>query len=103
MKMPNHPRSARSYRVRCAAQVAVVFLGLSCGLGAAETNNDSLNKVMDMSLSELQQVEVTAGTLDQTELRKVPATVTTITSEDIRDSGARNLDELLEIYVPNML
>ena len=56
-----------------------------------------------MSIEDLVNVRVNIGTLGGSELRKVPATVTTITSQDIQESGARNLDELLEIYVPNML
>ena len=56
-----------------------------------------------MSLEELVDVQVGVGTLAGAELREVPASVTTITSRDIRESGARNLNELLEIYVPNML
>jgi iron complex outermembrane receptor protein len=84
-----------------------VFLPASAD--AADTNQSmksadaSLDKAIEMSLSELQQVQVTAGSLDGSELRKAPATITTITSQEIRDSGARNLNELLEIYVPNLL
>jgi iron complex outermembrane receptor protein len=43
----------------------------------------------------LQEVVVTA-TRDQEEVRKVPANVTVITEEEIRDSGATNLVEILE-------
>ena len=40
------------------------------------------------------------GTLIQIEKHHAPASITTITQEQIRLSGARNLDELLDIYVP---
>ncbi|HEX4263650.1 MAG TPA: TonB-dependent receptor [Verrucomicrobiae bacterium] len=59
--------------------------------------------VSQMSLEDLVKVQVAVGTLAGSERRAVPATITTITSQDIKESGARSLDELLEIYVPNML
>ncbi len=43
-----------------------------------------------------------SATLTKTDPRLVPAAVTTITNEQIQASGARSLDELLEIYVPNL-
>ncbi|HWD93659.1 MAG TPA: TonB-dependent receptor [Verrucomicrobiae bacterium] len=60
-------------------------------------------RVSEMSLEDLVKVQVAVGTLAGSEIREVPATITTITSQDIKESGARSLDELLEIYVPNML
>jgi len=50
-------------------------------------------------LSQIAVIENTA-TLTSSDPKEIPASVVTITSEDIIDSGARNLDELLEIYVP---
>jgi outer membrane receptor protein involved in Fe transport len=46
-------------------------------------------------------VEYTPAALTETPRNVVPATVTRITKEDIHRSGARSLNELLEIYVPN--
>ena len=43
----------------------------------------------------LQEVVVTA-TRDQEEIRKVPAHVTVVTEQEIRDSGATSLVEILE-------
>jgi len=55
-----------------------------------------------MSLEELMNVQVaSSASLTKTTKRLTPAAVTTITQEDIQASGARNLDELLDIYVPN--
>ncbi|HXE43407.1 MAG TPA: TonB-dependent receptor plug domain-containing protein, partial [Candidatus Baltobacteraceae bacterium] len=71
----------------------------------ADTNSAALPfaALSQMSIEELMNVQVNVGTLGGSQFRKVPAAVTTISSEDIRDSGARNLDELLEIYVPDLL
>jgi len=58
--------------------------------------------LMQMSLEELMNVEVeSTASLTKTTHRRVPSTVTTIPQEEIWNSGARNLDELLDIYVPN--
>lgn len=45
---------------------------------------------------------VSSATLTETTKRLAPAAVTTITREQIDRSGARSLDELLEIYVPGL-
>jgi outer membrane receptor protein involved in Fe transport len=71
----------------------------------AETNSvlQTSKPLSEMSLEELVNVQVSAGTLAGSDRRRVPGSVTTISSSDIRESGARNLNELLEIYVPNLL
>jgi iron complex outermembrane receptor protein len=57
----------------------------------------------EMPLEELMNVEVAStATLTETKPRLVPATMTTITAEQIQASGARSLYELLDIYVPNL-
>ena len=57
----------------------------------------------DMRLEDLTQVEVTntSASLTETSNQDTPAAVTTITYKDIKESGARSLDELLDIYVPS--
>ncbi len=57
--------------------------------------------LFDMSLEELLVLDITSATLTDTEARLTPAAVTTITKEQIYDSGARSLLELMDIYVPN--
>ena len=58
--------------------------------------------VYDLTLQELSRLRISSGaTLTKTEARKVPASVTTITRTMISESGARSLDELLDVYVPN--
>lgn len=55
----------------------------------------------DMSIEELMNVEIISpASLTKTTRRLTPATVTTVTQDEIRTSGARSLNELLEIYVP---
>jgi iron complex outermembrane receptor protein len=56
-----------------------------------------------LDLEDLSQINTNSSvaTLTKTSTKKTPASTTIITSEDILDSGARNLDELLDIYVPD--
>ena len=54
-----------------------------------------------LSLYELQNVKFEdRGTLTATEVRKAPAAIRRISNSDIAQSGARDLFELLDIYVP---
>ncbi|WP_169726047.1 TonB-dependent receptor plug domain-containing protein [Aestuariibacter salexigens] len=55
---------------------------------------------MSLSLEELLNVEISVASNVVTELRKQPTSITTITADTIRLSGARTLNELLTIYVP---
>ena len=56
-----------------------------------------------LDLEELSNIEIknTSATLTKTDIKNIPASITVITHKDIVESGARNLDELLEIYVPS--
>lgn len=66
---------------------------------AADTTPDTL---LDMSLDALMQVKLKGSvTLTPTATRRQPAAVTTITRNMIADSGARNLFDLFDMYVPN--
>jgi outer membrane receptor protein involved in Fe transport len=53
-----------------------------------------------MSLTDLLEITTTAGSLTGTTASKTPVSVTTITAEEIALSPARNLYDLIEIYVP---
>jgi iron complex outermembrane receptor protein len=69
-----------------------------------KVQEEKSNQFEDMSLVDLMSVEVApVGTLTKTEgPRYVPSAVTTITKDQIQISGAHSLNELLEIYVPNL-
>ena len=61
-------------------------------------------KLLQLDLEDLAQIQTadTASTLIKTHKKLSPCMVTTITQEQIQDSGARTLDEVLEIYVPDI-
>ncbi len=81
---------------------AVIMLFTVTTAFAVEESLDG-DQLVDLSIEELMEVPLeVSGSLTGTTRRKIPSTVTTITRSDIRHCGARSLDELLEIYVPNL-
>ena len=74
-----------------------LLMGLMVPLGKAESDD-----IFQLSLEELLNIQVRSGTLTETSQRKLPVAATIITREMIEYSGARDLDELLEIYVPSL-
>jgi outer membrane receptor protein involved in Fe transport len=82
---------------------AFVVLFLCSRMFAEEMATEKDEGLFDLSIEQLMEVEVdSTATLTEAKPRLVPAAVTTITAEQIRDSGARSLFELLDIYVPNL-
>ncbi len=93
-------RGQKGYRI---SGVTSVLLGIVCiplVLGATEESQ----RLFEMDLESLTQIKVadSSATLIDVDRKYIPSMVTTITQEQIRDSGARSLDELLEIFVPDM-
>ncbi|HEY1923579.1 MAG TPA: Plug domain-containing protein, partial [Tepidisphaeraceae bacterium] len=60
------------------------------------------NPYAEMSLEQLMQVQVTTNTLTMTERQLVPAAVTHIDHEEIDQQNPRTVNDLLNIYVPNL-
>jgi len=70
---------------------------LAHGIGFTERD------LFSMSLEDLANLPIThVGSLATTSKQKLSAANTHITEDMIRQSGARSLDELFEIYVPNV-
>ena len=61
------------------------------------------DELFEMTLVDLMGVDVVpVGTLTQTTRRTSPGAITTISKEQISESGAHSLNEVLEIYVPGL-
>ncbi|WND01705.1 TonB-dependent receptor plug domain-containing protein [Temperatibacter marinus] len=58
------------------------------------------DQLQELSLQELLSIPTKQATLIETTIGEAPATITTITKEDIARSSARSLDELLRMHVP---
>ena len=68
---------------------------------ALKAQTDSTN-IYELSLEQLMQLEVVTASQQKESLAEVPVPVTVITDEAIKLSGARNLRDLLVLFVPNM-
>jgi len=81
---------------------SALFLFCSGEVSAQNGDGYDTDELLNMSLEELMDMPVdVSGSLTGSSRRHNPSTVTTLTQEDIRRSGARDLDELLDIYIPN--
>jgi outer membrane receptor protein involved in Fe transport len=68
-----------------------------------DSTKKELQELYQLSLSELMEIKVSSpATLTQSNERYTPAAITVINHEDIKGSGARTLNELLQIYVPGL-
>jgi outer membrane cobalamin receptor len=56
-----------------------------------------------LNIEQLSRVQIVSATLIPTRTRLVPAKTTVVDRDTITQSGARNLNELLENYTPNAL
>jgi len=81
--------------MRRYGQLMLIYV-LNTSLCSAETD------LLSYELEDLTQISISdsVATLTPTDPKSLPASVITITQDDIVRSGARSLDELLEIYVP---
>lgn len=55
---------------------------------------------IELSLQDLMNLKIDVGTLTGMSRNKIPVSLTTITAEDIALTPARNINDLIEIYVP---
>lgn len=94
---------------KAAEKISSLLWGIALGaLGffstEALTQNSTQENFFEMSLSELLNVEVfVPASITEKDPFRMPASVTVITAEDIALTPARNLLDLIEIYVPGAL
>jgi iron complex outermembrane receptor protein len=68
-----------------------------------ETEPDTLlNSLLDMQIEDLMKIVIVSASQQHETLDEVPVPVTVITDEMIRNSGAKNLRDLMMLFVPNM-
>lgn len=68
------------------------------------SGDDNIDSLMDMSLEDLSKIKVTVpAALTKLSSNETPASITTLTSEDIARTPARNIYDLIEVYVPGAL
>jgi iron complex outermembrane receptor protein len=84
------------YRNRCCGAAAVALLG-----SASAAINPSFDRLTDLSLEDLSNIEITSVSKRAERLSDAPTSVFVITSDDIRRSGATSLPEALRL-APNL-
>lgn len=98
----NHRAELRLLKVFC-----FTFINLLLSVpqpGWSQSSDMEVTELLALSLDELMNMEVdSTAALTKTSRRKSPAAVITLTQEEIRRSGARSLDELLTISIPNLM
>jgi outer membrane receptor protein involved in Fe transport len=67
------------------------------------SQNENGKMVDELSLSDLLTMKITTGSFLELDLQRSPLSMTVITKDMVRTSGARNMSELLEIYVPGFI
>jgi len=97
--MKNHNKQTLTKALTMLLLVILVMLVFSAGSLAQQ---DAANDLTSMDINDLMNIEVaSSATLTDTKPRLVPSAMTTISADQIKASGARNLFELLDIFVPN--
>ncbi len=81
----------------------ILFLVLFLPFQISAQEKVKTEDLFKMSLEELMNMEVSMGNLVGMSLSKNPAAITIITREDIEKTPARNILELIEIYVPGSM
>lgn len=78
----------------------IVNLFFAILLSVSIANAQEVEDLINLSLEELMNVEISVSSKSKTTIRETAGIVTVITGEDIEHSGARDLLELLQLYVP---
>src|SRR5437870_643109 len=83
----------RPFRILCASLLGCILAAPRLGAGEGE----SARKLIDLSLGELAQLEVTSVSKRPESRARAAAAIHVITGEDIRRSGATTLAEALRL------
>lgn len=91
-------------RERMVVLGLALFLGGTAGFafGESEDSQGSTLSYYDMSLEQLMDIEVSVASVKQVNRRQSPGIVTVITREEILNSGARDLIDLITLYMPGI-
>ena len=80
-------------------QFAILLVSLPIAFAAPAAAQSDMNDLLDLSLEELLEVEVSTASIDALPWTRQPATLTVLTRRDLQAMGARNLMDALE-HVP---
>jgi outer membrane receptor protein involved in Fe transport len=69
----------------------------------AAASEDNAAVMDELSLGDILSMKITTGSFLELDLTKSPLSMTVITKDMVRNSAARHMSELLEIYVPGFI
>jgi len=90
---------------RSLMRKTIIMAGIGVALATLPgvVAGEEVPSLFALSLEELMNTEVSIGSIVGTTLSRAPVSITTITREQIAITPARNLADLIEIYVPGAL
>jgi outer membrane receptor for ferrienterochelin and colicin len=74
----------------------IMLLWLTISLIVAQENNAIMDSIYTMSIEELMNTKVTIATKSEQLINQTPSIVSVITSEEIKNMGARELEDILQ-------
>lgn len=77
----------------------ICFISFLLSVAPALGQNDSID-MFSLSLEDLMNIQISISTKTSSNIRETPGILTVITKEDIKASGARDIIDLFQIYVP---
>ncbi|MGL1903764.1 MAG: TonB-dependent receptor plug domain-containing protein [Fibrobacterales bacterium] len=89
------------FRLELLITLIFIFISVGATKDTIELNRQELDNLFDMSMEELMSMKITSASLGDLKKSLSPTDVILITSTSIQHSGARSLDEVLEIFVPS--
>jgi len=102
--------SSHGFSIRAVVTIAVALTLLPGHLpgamaeepaGQSRFENNEPEEFGGLDIEQLSRVRIVSATLTPTQLRLIPAKTTVLDAATIAQSGARTLNESLEIYAPN--
>src|SRR5205085_1028627 len=99
LQRTHFPARKGRIRARLASGLAALCLGLMGKTGAAEDATNRTPNLSDLPLERLMEIEVptvTAATKSERKVSEVPASVSVITSDEIKRYGHRSLADVLQ-------
>jgi len=90
------------YRGNTIKRSALLLVSLFCLL-PTQTQADTADDLLSLSLEELMNIRVNSATLSALPKSEAPSSIIIISQEQIAHTPARNVRDLLEIYVPGLM
>jgi outer membrane receptor for ferrienterochelin and colicins len=84
----------------CAVALSLLVLGLATR--TAYSQEEVADDLYDLSLEELMEMQVSVGSKTVRNIDQAPGAITIITKEQIRQTNARSLRDILNVFVPGV-